>query len=181
MEAVLAANPNDIYIREATITALADAGEPERGRILLETWPEKMHNALYWRLRGRWELEYDHYPNQAVQAFHTALADLPQDWQTWYRLARALHILHRTQESYQATVMVSRIREVLDPLFLSRQLDAAFDHLSDPNALRTLGTLCDRATLRELADAWRTEAEKLERQSPDVNRARSSPGQSHSN
>ena len=159
METLLAGHPDHIGAREALVAALADAGEPDRGRALLDDWPERARDARYWRLRGRWELEYDHRPDRAAAAFQTAVAELPQDWRSWYRLARALRILGRDREGRQAAETVSRIREVLDPLTLGPQLDAAFDHLDDPAALRNLAALCDRAGLTRLADAWRTEAQ----------------------
>ena len=139
LETLLAEHPNQINAREVLVTALADAGEPERGRALLDSWPESVRDARYWRLRGRWELEYNHQPDQAVAAFQIALAEFPHDWRSWYRLARALHILGREVESRQAAETVSRIREVLDPLILGPRLDAAFDHLKDPIALHDLG------------------------------------------
>ena len=153
-------HPDHIGAREALVTALADAGEPDRGRALLDAWPESARDARYWRLRGRWDLEYDHHPEQALAAFQTALAELPQDWRSWYRLARALHILDRDNESRQAAETVSRIREVLDPLVLGPRLDAAFDHLDDPAALRDLAALCNRAGLTRLANAWLAEAQR---------------------
>ena len=145
---------------------MADAGEPDRGRAVLNSWPESTRDARYWRLRGRWDLEYDHQPEQAVSAFRTALVDLPQDWRSWYRLARALHILGRDGESQQAAESVSRIREVLDPLVLGPRLHAAFDHLDDPAALRDLAALCNRAGLTRLADAWLAEAQRHAAQPP---------------
>ena len=159
LEALLAEHPDHIAAREVLVTALADAGEPRHGRALLDDWPESAHDARYWRLRGRWELEYDHRPDQAATAFQTALAELPQDWRSWYRLARTLHILGRDVEGRQAAETVSRIREVLDPLVLGPRLDAAFDHLDDPVALQDLATLCERAGLTRLAGAWRSLAQ----------------------
>ena len=55
------------------MTSLADAGELDRGRAVLDAWPESDRDARYWRLRGRWELEYEHRPEQAANAFQTAL------------------------------------------------------------------------------------------------------------
>jgi len=156
MEALLVEHPEHITAREALVTALADAGEPKRGRALLEDWPQLARDARYWRLLGRWELEYDHRPDQAVTALKTALAEFPQDWRSWYRLARTLRILGRDVEGRQAAETVSRIRELLDPLVLGPRLDSAFNHLDDPVALRDLAALCDRAGLTHLADAWRT-------------------------
>jgi tetratricopeptide (TPR) repeat protein len=163
METLLAGHPDHIGAREALVAALADAGEPQRGRALLDEWPERARDARYWRLRGRWELEYDHRPDRAAAAFQTAVAELPQDWRSWYRLARALRILGRDREGHQAAETVSRIQELLNPLTLGPKLDAAFDHLDDPAALRNLALLCDRAGLTHLADAWRTQAQILTR------------------
>jgi predicted Zn-dependent protease len=158
LETLLAAHADHIGVREALVTTLADASESDRGRALLDDWPESARDARYWRLRGRWDLEYDHRPDQAADAFQKAVAELPQDWRSWYRLARAWRILGRDQESRQAAETVGRIREVLDPLTLGPHLDAAFEHPDDPTALRALAVLCDRAGLNSLADAWRTEA-----------------------
>jgi predicted Zn-dependent protease len=160
LEALLAAHPDHIGAREVLVTGLADAGEPDRGRAVLDQWPESSRDARYWRLRGRWELEYDHHPDVATSAFQTALEELPQDWRSWYRLARALRMLNRNQESHEAAETVSRIREVLDPLVLDSRLDAAFEHLDDVAALRDLAALCQRAGLTRLADAWLAETRK---------------------
>jgi len=159
METLLAEHPDHLAAREALVTALADAGEPERGRTLLHAWPELTRDARYWRLLGRWELEYDRRPDRAAVAFQKALAELPQDWRSWSRLARTLRILGREVEGRQAAETVSRIREVLDPLVLGPRLDAAFDHLDDPVALRDLAALCNRAGLTRLANAWRALAQ----------------------
>ena len=110
------------------------------------------------RLRGRWDLEYDHHPEQAASALQSALIDLPQDWRSWYRLARALHVVGRETESQQAAQAVSRIREVLDPLALEPRLRTAFDHLDDPAALRDLANLCERVGLSRLANGWLVQA-----------------------
>jgi len=155
LQALLAEHPDHIAAREVLVTALADAGESERGRALLDDWPESARDARYWRLRGRWDLEYDHQPDRAAMALKTALEEFPQDWRSWYRLARTLRILDRDVEGRHAAENVSRIREVLDPLVLGPRLDGAFNHLDDPVALRDLAALCDRAGLTRLADAWR--------------------------
>lgn len=157
LEALLTNHPGHLNAREALIIALADAGEADRGRVLLDTWPEAMRDARYWRLRGRWDLEYDHRPQQSIIALQTALVDLPQDWRSWYRLARALHMVGRETESQQAAEAVSRIREVLDPLVLEPRMHAAFEHLDDPIAVHELATFCRHAGLNRLADAWLTE------------------------
>ena len=139
---MLASHPEHVGVREALVTALADAGEPERGRTLLETWPVEQRDGRYWRLRGRWDLEHDHRPDQAVTALRAALADFPQDWRIHYRLARALQIVNRPEEARREAETVGRIRELLDPLTLGPKLDAAFAHLDEPAAFATLADLC---------------------------------------
>jgi tetratricopeptide (TPR) repeat protein len=158
LKALVAKYPNHTGAREALATSLADAGEPDQGRTVLDSWPESDRDARYWRLRGRWELEYEHRPDQAINAFRTALKELPQDWRSWYRLARALRILDRQDESRVAAETVRRIREVIDPLVLGPRLHAAFEHLDDPKALADLATLCNQAGLTHLSSAWLAEA-----------------------
>jgi tetratricopeptide (TPR) repeat protein len=165
MEALLAKHPEHITAREVLVAALADAGEPERGRALLNDWPESAHDVRYWRLLGRWQLEYDHQPEQAATAFQTTLARFPQDWRSWSRLARVLRILGQETESRQAAETVSRIREVLDPLVLGPRLDSAFDHLDNAVALRDLAALCDQAGLTRLASAWHSLVQTAEKPS----------------
>jgi len=155
LDSLLSSYPLHVGAREALVAALADAGEPERGRALLDGWPEATRDARYRRLRGRWDLEYDRRPELAVAAFQTALAAFPQDWRSWYRLARAQRMLGRVDASRRAAESVSRIREILDPLTLGPRLDAAVNHLDNPAALQDLAILCDRAGLKRLADAWR--------------------------
>ena len=147
LEALLTKHPAHINAREALITALGDFGEPDRGRILLDTWPEATRTPVTGVSAVGRELEYDHHPHDAVTAIQIAIADLPQDWRSWYRLARAFHILGRDSESQRAAETVSRIREVLDPLALEPRLHVAFDHLDDPTALRDLAALCNRGWL----------------------------------
>jgi predicted Zn-dependent protease len=159
LETLVASHPEHIAARETLIIALADAGQSEQGRTLLNNWPAATRDARYWRLRGRWELEYDHQPDQAVVAFQTALAELPQDWRSWYRLARALQIIGHVDESREAAATVSRIREVLDPFSLGPHLHTVFDHLDDAAALFELDALCMRAGLVRLSQAWRAEAQ----------------------
>ncbi|MGO9471033.1 MAG: tetratricopeptide repeat protein [Isosphaeraceae bacterium] len=156
LDSLLSSHPGHVGAREALVAALADAGEPERGRTLLDQWPEAIRDPRYWRLRGRWDLEYDHQPARAVAALQIALAAFPQDWRSWYRLARAQRMLGRDDDGRRAADSVSRIREVLDPLTLGPRLDAAVNHLADPGALVDLAVLCDRAGLKRLADAWRS-------------------------
>ena len=140
------------------MTALADAGELERGRSLLDEWPSDARDARYWRLRGRWDLEYDHRPLEAVNAFRFVLAELPQDWRTWYRLARALRVLGREDESREAAEAVKRILEVLDTLVLGPRLAASVEHLDDASTLNDLATLSTKAGLVKLGRAWLEEA-----------------------
>lgn len=158
LEALVASHPDHTQARETLVTALADAGEPNRGRERLDQWPESTRDARYQRLRGRWDLEYDHHPDSAVGLFRSALETFPQDWRSWYRLARAYRALGRQADAQAAALQVGRIREILDPATLGRRLDDAFNHLDEPAPLADLARLCDQAGLHRLAEAWRTEA-----------------------
>jgi tetratricopeptide (TPR) repeat protein len=163
LERIVAGHPDHVKARETLVAALADAGEPERGRAILGDWPSNARDSRYWRLRGRWDLEYDNQPEAAAAAFQTVLKEMPQDWRTWYRLARALRILGREQESRQAAETVSRIRGALDPLALRPLLDESLGHLSEPAALEEIAGLCKRVGLARLGEAWQREAEKASR------------------
>jgi tetratricopeptide (TPR) repeat protein len=161
LEQLVADHPDHLGAREALATALADAGEPERGRAVLDGWPgsESGRDARYWRLCGRWELEYDRHPDRAEAAFRRALETVPQDWRSWSGLARALTRLGRTTDARRAAEAVGRIREALEPTALGTRLDDDFKRLNDPQALHDLAALAAQAGLSRLADAWRAEAE----------------------
>ena len=176
LEALVTKHPDHVGARTALVTALANAGEPERGRAVLDEWPDSGRDTRYWRLRGRWDLEYDHRPDHAVSAFERSLAELPHDWRSWYRLARALRMLKRDTESRDAAKTESRIREALDPLILEPRLDAAFAHLDNSAALNDLALLCQQAGLNHLADAWRRE---FQLKGPTTGHTQFNPG-SHS-
>jgi thioredoxin-like negative regulator of GroEL len=160
LSALLAADPGLTVAREALVSDLADAGEPDLGRNALDAWPEPDRDARYWRLRGRWDLDYDRRPGPAAEAFGRALADLPHDWKTRVRLARALHALGRPADARREAESVARTREALDPATLGPVLSAALDpdRPADPQALTALADLSARAGLHQLADAWRREA-----------------------
>lgn len=158
---LLASHPEHVDAREALVTALADAGEPEHGRKLLKTWPLEQRDGRFWRLRGRWDLEHDHRPDQAVTALGAALADFPQDWRIHYRLARALQIVNRPEEARREAETVGRIRELLDPLTLGPKLDAAFSHLGEPAAFQTLASAPGRDGPGSLASGARPECLQL--------------------
>lgn len=152
-------HPECVNAREVLVSELADAGEPGRGRAALDAWPgaEAARDPRYWRLRGRWDLEYDHQAGRAVEAFRKVLAEQPADWRTRYRLARALRQLGRLDEADAEAESVRRTREVLDPLTLGPRLDSALGRLDDPAARRELAEVCNRAGLTRLADAWKLE------------------------
>jgi Flp pilus assembly protein TadD len=163
LESLVAEHPDHLGAREAFIAALADAGEPDRGRAALDGWPgpaeDRDRDPRYRRLRGRWDLEYDRRPAEAAAALRAAVQSLPQDWRSWSRLARALHQLGQDAEAHQAAEAVGRVREALEPIALGPRLDDDFRHLDDPRALRDLAALADQAGLSRLADAWRAEAD----------------------
>ena len=158
LNALLASHPEHVAAREALVSDLADAGEPERGRALLDAWPKPLRDARYERLRGRWEIDYDHQPSLAVSAFQAAIESLPHDWKTRVRLSRSLHSLGRQPEARQEAETVSRIRETLDPVKLGPRLAADLDRLDAPKSLLDLADLCARAGLARLSEAWRREA-----------------------
>lgn len=151
----LAQHPRHIGTREALVEMLGDAGEADQGRALLDDWPEDHRDARYWRLRGRWDLEYDQRADQAVSALRTALADLPHDWRSRFRLARALRICGMEDAARREAETVARLREILDPSTLGPRLDAALAHLDQDSSVRVLADLCARAGLSRLSDAWR--------------------------
>lgn len=156
LAALLASHPEHLGVRAALVTALADAGEVDRGRAVLNDWPADQRDSRYWRLRGRWDIEFDHAAEQAVTALRSALDDFPQDWRTHYRLARALKILGQAAEAGREAETVSRIRELLDPLYLEPKLESSFARLDQAAARETLAELCSRAGLGRLAEAWRS-------------------------
>lgn len=155
---LLAREPGRIPAREALVTALADAGEIDRGRAALDAWPAGDRDARYWRLKGRWELEYDRRPDEASAAFVKTLEELPHDWKTRVRLARALRSLGREAEARREAEAVGRLRERLDPESLGPALSAALEN-PEPKALTDLADLCEGVGLPRLAEAWRREAQ----------------------
>jgi thioredoxin-like negative regulator of GroEL len=157
LSSLLAVDPGRVNTREALVSELADAGEPDGGRKALDAWPgvEADRDARYWRLRGRWDLEYDYQPARSIEAFRKVLAEQPHDWRTRYRLARALRQVGRDDDANSEAETVRRIREVLDPLTLGPKLDAFLSRIDDPHARLELAEICARAGLARLAEAWR--------------------------
>jgi hypothetical protein len=163
---ILARNPAHVAAREALVVALGDAGEPDQGRQVLEAWPEASRDARFDRLRGRWDLDYDHNPAQAVRSYARALVDLPHDWKSHYGLARAYRALGRDGEARSEAETVALIRERLDPVRLGPRLADDLAKLDDPRALLDLSTLCEGVGLARLAESWRREA-LARRQAPE--------------
>jgi predicted Zn-dependent protease len=158
LSALLAHDPGHAGLREALVIDLAEAGEPDRGRSLLDAWPEARRDARYLRLKGRWDLEYDRRPDRAVAAFESSLVPLPHDVRTHYRLARSLANAARPAAAREAAARVSALRELLDPIPLGRRLAADLKRPRSPASLRDLAALCREAGLTRLADAWDLEA-----------------------
>ncbi len=155
---ILEADPNHIPAREALLVALADAGEPDRGRAILEAWPAGTRDARFDRLRGRWDLDYDHRADRAAEAYARSLADLPHDWKSHYGLARAYRALGRDLEARTEAEAVARLRERLNPASLGPRLTDDLARLDDPRALLDLAALCKGVGLANLAESWRREA-----------------------
>jgi thioredoxin-like negative regulator of GroEL len=157
---LLAGSPDHLSIREALVLALAEAGDPDRGRAVLDSWPKTQHDARYHRLRGRWHLIYDHPrdPKAAAESFRRALTPLPFDWRTHYGLTRALSASGLKAEAAREVEIVSRLHEILDPTPLGRRIDADLAHLDSPSSRVDLADLCERVGLVDLAAAWRLDA-----------------------
>ncbi|HWE35448.1 MAG TPA: hypothetical protein VG406_02670 [Isosphaeraceae bacterium] len=163
LEIRLARDPSHVGVREALVQTLADAGDPDRGRMLLDSWPRSSRDARYDRLRGRWSLDYDADPALAVDHLRRALAEVPHDWKTRYRLARALRLLNRDADARRESDTVALLRDLLSPRLLGPRLDADLSRLDDPRSLLDLSSLCSSAGLARLAQAWRQEAEAMRR------------------
>ena len=184
LAAVLESDPGHLAAREALVSTLADSGEPERGRAALEAWPEAGRDARYRRLKGRWELEFDHRPELAVGSFRRALEELPHDWKTRVRLARALRASGRDAEARVEAEAVGRLRERLDPGTLGPRLVTDLDRANprepmsdpDPLAMTDLADLCAAAGLTRLAEAWRREAAAPPRAMPALHPEERPPG-----
>jgi tetratricopeptide (TPR) repeat protein len=160
LTAILVREPGHLAVREALATALADAAAIEDCRSALESWPPEGRDARYWRLLGRWLLEFGREPGPAADAFAKALAELPHDWKTRARLARALRALGRDAEARREAEAVNRLRERLGPATLGPRLSTALA-AEGPGALNDLADLCAGVGLTPLADAWRREAERI--------------------
>ncbi len=163
---IVAGHADHVAAREALVLALADAGEqPERGRAILDAWPEPLRDARYARLRGRWNLEYEPRDDaSAIVSLRKALEHLPHDWRTRSRLARALRNAGKRDEADREASAVELLREVLDPVALGRRLDADLGKLEAPESREDLARLCARVGLSRLAEAWSRDA----RASPSV-------------
>ncbi len=151
-------DPGHVPTREALTVALADDGDPGRGRAVLGAWPPDSRDARFDRLRARWDLDYDARPDRAASGYRRALVDLPHDWKAHYGLARALRAVGRDAEARGEADAVSRLRERLDPAALGPRLAADLARLDDPRAPADLAALCAGAGLARLADAWAREA-----------------------
>ncbi len=156
LESQLSRHPEHANTREALLLALAGAGEPEQGRILLDQWPEASRDARFQRLQGRWALEHDHHSADAVAPFQNALRTLPQDWPTRARLARALRARGLDDPARQEAARVVDQREALDPEPLAQRVSHDFAHPDAPASLDDLADLCRHAGLDRLAQAWQS-------------------------
>jgi thioredoxin-like negative regulator of GroEL len=155
LERLLAIHPEHTGLREALILVLAEAGDPARGRVSLDAWPESERDVRHDRLEGRWSLDYENRPERAVAAFKRALAVLPHDWKARYRLTRALQAAGLGAEARQQAGEVARLRELLEPVKLGQRLDSIFETHDRPGMARELAQLCASAGLERLAEAWR--------------------------
>lgn len=162
LEIILARAPERIDAREALVVELAGAGEPKRGEAILSAWPTNARDARYLRLMGRWLIDYMHRPRDAAEAFEKALETWPNDWRTWYRLARARAMLSGTAAANEAADRVRKLRDALDAETLGERLIRDSKAIDTAQARLDLAELCDRAGLADFAAAWR----KLAGQAP---------------
>ncbi len=158
LTSILDREPGHIAAREALLIALADSGEPERGRIVLDAWPELGRDARYQRLRGRWDLDYDRQPDRAAEAYAKALVELPHDWKSHYGLARADRALGLENEAKSEAEAVARLRERLAPATLAARLTGDLAKLDDPRSCLDLAALAESVGLLDLAKSWAREA-----------------------
>jgi thioredoxin-like negative regulator of GroEL len=159
LEELLAKDPGHSGVREALVLDLADAGETLRGRAILDAWPADRRDARYYRLLGRWQLDFEGDAAGAVASFGRALDELPHDWKTRYRLARALRSAGEPDRARAEAGRVTALREALDPARLGPRIDADLAKLDEPDARRDLADLCEKAGLTRLADAWHADAD----------------------
>ncbi len=160
LESIVETHPEHLGARAALATAMAEAGEPDRGRSALDAWPvNRRDDPRYLQLRGRWALEYDQQPEDAAVVLAEAVRAVPSDWRSWYRLARALRRIGRNGEARRAAESVARIREAIEPVPLGRRLADDLKNPDDPRSAADLADLADRAGFDRLAIAWRAEAQ----------------------
>ena len=155
---ILERDPNHVPARESLLVALADAGEPDRGRAILEAWPEGSRDVRFTRLRGRWDLDYDHQPDRAAKAYFRTLADLPHDWKSHYGLARAYRALGRDLEARAEAEAVadSANGSIRRPSALASPMTSPGSTTLKPCSI--CSTLCQGVGLADLAESWRREA-----------------------
>jgi tetratricopeptide (TPR) repeat protein len=159
LERELARRPDHVPLRDALAHALAEDGQPARGRAVLDAWPAAARDARFDRLDGRWALEYEADPDRAVAALRRAVAALPIDRKSRYRLARAEQAAGHADEARRQAAEVARFHEALDPIRLGRRLDEALEALDTPEGRLALADLCASLDLTRLADLWRREAQ----------------------
>jgi tetratricopeptide (TPR) repeat protein len=157
LQRALDAEPAHAGVREALVLDLADAGRTDRGRALLDGWPEATRDARHDRLRGRWALDFDRDPERAATALRKAVDALPHDWHTRYQLARALRRTGHPQEAQDEAERVARLRELLDPQRLGPRLEANLAPPHDITKDLDMSDLCEKAGLTGLGEAWRRE------------------------
>ena len=160
LSGLLKAHPRSVTIREALVTEFADGGDPENGRPLLRDWPNDLKDARYDRLAGRWALDFDGRPAEAVAHLRKTVAALPHDWRIRYRLARALGSAGLREEATAEAEQVTRLRDLLDPDRLGKRLDADLASLDRAASRADLADLCRRLGLDRLAEAWESEAKE---------------------
>ncbi len=165
LKSMIQMDPSFVQAYEALTIELAASGLIDEGRVILDHWPKNARDVRYDRLKGRWELEYDHQPELAIQSFQRVLQHIPHDKTSWFRLSRAYKSIGRDRESQSAADRVTKLVEILDPRTLSPRLTEDFERLNNPRSKLDLAEVCEKAGLVKLANAWREEAARPQRDS----------------
>jgi predicted Zn-dependent protease len=160
LEELLRRRPESISTRQALIEELADAGDGERAKQVLENWPERARDARFDQVSGRLALDLDRNPKVAAEALKRALAALPHDWKIHYRYARALAAIGAKAEAKHEADRVGVLREILEPGRLAKRLDADLRDLEQPRARADLAALCRSVGFDRLGAAWEEDADR---------------------
>ena len=146
--------PESMEARLVLFELFMTSGLSAEASELLQNWPESGRDRIaYYRLTGRFLQDFREDHQSAALAFQKALSQMPYDWKTRYRLARAYKATGREFESRSESVLMLKMRERLEPAVLEPQLNQAFPQGQPPVPYQLIALLKDLELL-ELAEAW---------------------------